>query len=180
MATSLNGWTAIEHINDPALTLITIPGMKRQVRVATAAAPLFAAFLADWERLMPTRLKLDPGPVDGWNYRQSRVSTGLSNHSSGTAVDCRYDVLKADNNRHMTVQEQQILKGILSVYKTHDGHHVLANGYVWTPGKFCDEMHTELSQAWDTANGAKRNTTLKDVQEVIEALKIDAHGVRPI
>ena len=41
-------------------------------------------------------------------------------------------------------------------------------------------MHTELSQAWDTGNGAKRNTTLKDVQEVIAALKIDAHGVRPL
>ena len=175
MATSLNGWTAIKYAVDPRLRTIKIPGTTRSVRVARSAAPLFAAFLRDWNREMPARLRLNPGPVDGWNYRPSRLSTGLSNHSSGTAVDCRYDVLKADNKHHMTAEETKTLKAILARYVTADGHHVLANGYAW---KSCDEMHTELSQSWDV--GAKRNTTPKDVAEVIKRLKIDKDGMRPL
>ena len=175
MTTSMNGWPAIRFSADPRLRTITIPGTKRSVRVARAAAPLFAAFLADWNRLMPARLKLNVGPVDGWNYRASRMSSNLSDHSSGTAVDVRYDILKADSKHHMTAGETEILKKILAQYVTSDGHHVLANGYVW---KSCDEMHTELSQGWD--RGAKRNTTAADVAQVIKRLKIDKNGVRPL
>ena len=76
----------------------------------------------------------------------------------------------------MTKVETDTLKRILARYVTADGHHVLANGYAW--GK-CDEMHSELSSAWDHANGAKRNTTQKDVDEVIARLHIDNNGVRP-
>lgn len=171
MATSLNGWTAVPPALAPVrLKTITVPGTKRKVRVARAAAPLFAAFLADWHRLMPDRLKLDEGPLDGYAYRKPRAADGYSNHASGTAVDARYDVLKADGKRHMTVPERRILKQILDRFVTADGHHVLANGYLW---KNCDEMHTELSQAWDKANGAKRDTTAKDVAEVIARLHLD-------
>lgn len=173
MATSLNKWTAITSRLDPRLRTITIPGTSRKVTVRRAAAPVFAAFLADWHREMPKRLKLNTGPVDGYNYRPSRLTTGLSNHSSGTACDLRYDVLKADNKRHMTDEERAILKRILARYVTADGHHIFANGYAW---KSCDEMHTELSQGWDV--GAKRYTTLKDVKAVQKRLKIDKNGVR--
>ena len=175
MATSLNGWTAIKYGMDPRLRTIKIPGTTRSVRLARSAAPLFAAFLRDWTREMPARLRLNPGPVDGWNYRPSRLNSGLSNHSSGTAVDVRYDILKADGKHHMTAAETKILKGILARYVTSDGHHVLANGYAW---KTCDEMHTELSQGWDV--GAKRDTTPADVAQVIKRLKIDKNGMRPL
>ncbi len=125
---------------------------------------------------MPARLKLDTGPVDGWNYRPSRLEKGLSDHASGTAVDVRYDVLKPDGKAHMTAAEKKILDGILAQYVTADGHRVLANGAWWSKVK--DEMHTELSQGWD--RGAKRNTTAKDVENVIKRLKIDKNGVRPL
>lgn len=180
MAISLNKWTAIPRISgklDPRLRTITVPGTVRKVTLNRAAAPLFASFLADWNREMPARLKLDKGPVDGWVYRKSRFTTGLSNHASGSAVDVRYDVLKPDNQRHMTDAELRTLKKILKRYVTADGHHVLANGYAW---KAVDEMHTELSQGWDTKNGAKRYTTKADVDEVIATLKIDRNGVRPL
>ena len=176
MAISLNGWTAIRFRADPRLRTIKIPGTKRTVTVSRSAAPLFAAFLADWERLMPARLKLDTGPVDGWNYRPSRLEKGLSDHASGTAVDVRYDVLKPDGKAHMTAAEKKILDGVLAQYVTADGHRVLANGAWWAKVK--DEMHTELSQGWD--RGAKRNTTAKDVANVIKHLKIDKNGVRPL
>lgn len=179
MATSLNGWTAIRTRIDPRLRRIKVPGTTHSVTVARSAAPLFAAFLADWNRMMPKRLKLTPEQaVAAWNYRESRMVKGLSNHASGTAVDvCNNTVLPADGKRHMNAAEQAILKKILNTYVTADGHHVLANGYAW---KKVDEMHTELSQAWDKKNGAKRDTTLADVQEVIKRLKIDKDGNRPL
>lgn len=174
MAVSLNGWSAIKFRVDPRLRSIRVPGTDRQVTVARAAAPLFAAFLADWNREMPARLRLEGGPVDGWNYRDSRFVKGLSNHASGTAVDVRYDVLKADGKPHMNAREKAILNKILDRYTTTDGHRVLANGEWW---KKADGMHTELSQSWD--RGAKRNTTPADVANVIKRLKIDKNGNRP-
>lgn len=171
MAVSLNNWPVVTPLLAAArLKTITVPGTNRKVRVSRAAAPLFAAFLADWHQQMPARLKLDEGPVDGWTYRAARRASRFSNHASGTAVDCRYDVLKADGKKHMTPAERAVLKRILSRYVTSDGHHVLANGYVWNN---CDEMHTELSQAWDRGNGAKRDTTARDVAEVIARLHLD-------
>lgn len=174
MATSLNGWPGIRLRVDPRLRSIKIPGTNRQITVRREAAPLFAAFLADWQKEMPDRLKLDTGPIGGWNYREARLTTGLSNHSSGTAVDVRWDVLKADGKPHMNANEKAILNKILDRYKTDDGHRVLANGEWWNHK---DGMHTELSQSWD--RGAKRNTTLADVRNVIKRLKIDKDGKRP-
>lgn len=175
--TSLNGWPAYDSSSDRALRWITIPGVNRKVCVARKAAPVFAAFLYDWHRLMGYRLKLNVGPIDGWEWRAPRQASGLSNHSSGTAVDVRYDVLHADGARHMTDQELQTLDTILSWYVTADGHRILASGGWWNPGSI-DEMHTELSQSWE--RGAKRDTTAADVRDVRRRMKIDYNGNRPL
>lgn len=166
---SSNGWPGLPD-GSSALATGTIPGTTRRVTLARAALPLFLHFCAAWHAEMPARLKLDKGPVDGWEYREQRSGGGvLSNHASGTAVDLRYDVLPADQRRHMTDAELTILKGILRRYATADGHLVLANGWSWNAK---DEMHTELSQGWEW--GAKRDTTPADVREVIVRL-----GIRP-
>ena len=170
---SLNGWSAIPSARSINLRTMTIPGTKRTIRLNRHVAPLFAAYLADWHEHMPTRLKLNKGPVDSWVYREARNASGFSNHASGTAVDLRYDILRPDGKRHMTDKEMEILDNILDQYKTNDGHRILANGEWW---RRADGMHTELSQDWD--RGAKRNTTLKDVQEVIQILQINNNGVR--
>lgn len=176
MATTLNGWPAIPSSPSIMLRTIKIPGTTRKITVRTACAPLFAAYFADWQRLMPERMSLNPGPTDGYNYRPSRLTEGLSNHSSGTAVDVLYStVLPADGKPHMTKQEKAILNSILDVYVTSDGHRVLANGEWWN---HADGMHTEISQAWDRK--CKRNTTIHDVNEVIGLLKINTMGVRPV
>jgi len=176
MAKTLNGWDAIKSSGSSDLRLIDIPGTKRRVRFHKEAAPLFASFLADWQREMPERMDLNPGPTDGWTYREARFAQKLSNHASGTAVDVLYSsVLPADGKPHMKKEEKDILDNILSRYITKDGHRVLANGEWWNNP---DGMHTELSQTWD--RGAKRNTTIGDVREVIEKLKIDKDGNRPL
>lgn len=171
--TSLNGWSVIPKWADPRLRTIKIPGTKRRVRLHRAAAPVFAAYLADWHAEMSERLKLDKGPVDGWTYRKARYANKYSNHASGTAVDVRYDVLKPDGKRHMNVRELKKLNEILDRYVTKDGHRIFGNGGWW---RRVDEMHTELSQRWD--RGAKRNTTIKDVREVKRLLKITKNGKR--
>lgn len=171
---SLNDWPAIKYAADPRLRTIQIPGLNHKVTLRRAVAPVFAAFLADWQKRMPARLSLRPGPVDGWVYRQARLADGFSNHASGTAVDVLYkSVLPADNKRHMTAAEKRILDTILSEYVTDDGHRIFANGEWWGTA---DGMHTELSQAWD--RGAKRNTTLRDVKNVQRRLGIDPDGHR--
>jgi hypothetical protein len=175
MAKSLNNWPAIRSANDPRLRTMKIPGTKRTVRLRRGIAPVFAAYLADWHREMPNRLKLDKGPVDSWVYREARFASGFSNHASGTAVDLRYDVLKPNGKPHMTQEEMAILDRILDRYKTADGHRIFGNGEWW---KKADGMHTELSQSWD--RGAKRNTTFKDVKEVQKRLKIDNNGIRGV
>lgn len=171
---SLNDWPAIKYSYDPRLRSIEIPGVDRMVTLRRGVAPVFAAFLADWQKRMPKRMSLKPGPVDGWVYRQSRLTDGYSNHASGTAVDVLYSsVLPADGQKHMTPAEKTILNKLLDEYKTADGHRIFANGEWWN---HADGMHTELAQSWD--RGAKRNTTFKDVKEVQERLGIDTNGIR--
>jgi len=173
----MNGWQVIKSAADPRLRTIKIPGTNRKVTVRRVAAPLFAAYLADWNAKMTPRLKLDKGPLDGWQFRKSRFNSNYSNHASATAIDCRYDVLKADQQRHMTKDEIGIVHGILNIYVDDKGRRVFAWGGDWQVGKYCDEMHTELAQAW--ADGAKgRATTKADVKAVIKRLGIKRNGVR--
>jgi hypothetical protein len=170
---SLNGWPGIPTASS-GLATGTVPGTARKVTTATVALPLFLAYLADWHK---TVMPIDGssaylGP-DGWEYRQARTGAGLSNHASGTAVDVRYDVLKADHARHMTAAQIVAVHNLLDKYTDASGRRVFGWGGDWTVGTYCDEMHTELAQAW--AIGAQnRPTTAADVTVVIARL-----GIRP-
>jgi len=172
---SLNGWPGVEN-SGPALRSIKIPGTNRTVVLEKNCAPLFAAYLADWHK---TVLPIDGsrsylGP-DGWEYRQARTGDGLSNHASGTAVDVRYDVLKADHLRHMNALQIKAVHRLLDKYVDDQGRRVFGWGGDWTVGTYCDEMHTELAQSW--AIGARgRATTKTDVLAVIKHLGINSDG----
>lgn len=170
MAISLNGWTAIASPSDPRLKWQPIPGTSRKVLVRRAAGPLFGAYCADWNRLMPKRLKLEnPScPVDGWEYRDPRLATGnrLSNHASGSAIDLAYHVLLADRQSHMTDTEKKIMEQLLDIYVLADGRRIFRWGGYW---QAVDEMHTEVAPGM----------TIKDVKAVIKRLKIDDNGNRP-
>lgn len=171
MTISLNGWTAIANSSDPRLKWQPIPGTSRRVLVRRVAGPLFGAFCADWNRLMPSRLKLTSTstPVDGWEYRDPRLATGnrLSNHASGSAVDLAYNVLLADQKSHMTPTEKRTMEKILDTYVLADGRRIFRWGGYWTA---VDEMHTEIAPGMTT----------KDVRAVIKRLKIDPDGNRPL
>lgn len=175
MSTSLNGWPGIATVG-PALASGVVPGTTRRVTTVKAALPLFLAYLADWHReVMPIDGSTAYRGPDGWLYRESRTGGGLSNHASGTAVDVRYDVLKADHQRHMTAAQTAAVHRLLDRYVSATGRRVFGWGGDWTVGTYCDEMHTELAQSW--ATGAQgRTSTPADVAEVIARLRIRPDG----
>jgi len=168
--TSLNGWAAIQNENDPRLQWIKVPGTNKTVCVRREAAPLFAAILSEINKKL---IPLDGGPLDGWEYRQARAANALSNHSSASAVDYRYDVLLADNNLHWPASKHDTMHKLMDKYVTTGGKRVFGWGGDWTPGKYADEMHLELIQAFSPGSQGS-NCTLADVQNVIKRL-----GIRP-
>lgn len=142
---SLNGWPAIRDWSDPRLTTATVPGTRRSVHLRKEVMPVFLNLLA---RINREVLPLNPGPLDSYEYRPARQGGGLSNHSSGTAIDFRYDVLLADNRTHMTPTQRRTMQRILDDYKTPDGHRLFGWGGEWTDGQSRDEMHLEAGQDW--------------------------------
>lgn len=174
MSTSLNGWAGIPANGTGALARRVVPGTTRSVTLQKDVLPLFLAYLADWHR---TVMPIDGSPTylgpDGWEYRDARTGAGLSNHASGTAVDVRYDVLKADHRRHMNATQIAAVHALLDKYVDANGRRVFGWGGDWKIGVYCDEMHTELAQSW-AAGAQGRNTTLADVNAVISRL-----GIRP-
>lgn len=176
MATSLNGWPVIAGVGGGQLSRRIVPGTTRSVTLQKDALPLFLAYLADWHKtVMPIDGSSKYLGPDGWEYRMARTGAGWSSHSSGTAVDVRYDVLKADHQRHMTPAQINAVHRLLDKYVDGDGRRVFGWGGDWKIGVYCDEMHTELAQSWAAgANG--RATTLADVKAVIARLHIRPDG----
>lgn len=177
MTTSLNGWAGVPATAAGAsLARRVIPGTTRSVTLQKDALPLFLAYLADWHK---TVMPIDGSPKylgpDGWEYRDARTGAGLSNHASGTAVDVRYDVLKADHQRHMSPAQIAAVHKLLDKYVDASGRRVFGWGGDWKIGVYCDEMHTELAQGW-AAGAHGRATTLADVRAVIARLNIRPDG----
>jgi hypothetical protein len=142
---SLNGWPGIQDWSDPRLTTATVPGTRKSVHLRREVMPVFLNLLA---RINKEVLPLNPGPLDSYEDRPARQGGGLSNHSSGTAIDFRYDVLLADNRTHMTPAQRRTMQRILDDYKTPDGHRLFGWGGEWTDGQSRDEMHLEVGQDW--------------------------------
>ena len=175
MSVSLNSWPGIPTANSAHLATGVVPGTKKKITMQVDVLPLFLAYLSDWHKtVMPINVKGALGP-DGWAYRAARSGAGLSNHASGTAVDVRYDVLKADHKRHMTTAQTAAVHALLNKYVTTTGKRIFGWGGDWTVGVSCDEMHTEIIQFWSP--GAKNtNGSRLDVLNVISHLKIKPNG----
>ena len=86
MASSQNGWPASPDRKAIDIISIEVEGCQTKFAVAKKVAPIFKAFLAEFNKLVES---IDKGQDDwGYAYRQVRGSTDmLSNHASGTAVD---------------------------------------------------------------------------------------------
>lgn len=87
----------------------------RDVTVAKQWVPTFRSFLYAWQFspvLGQGRLDLRPGPLDSYVEKQAGAADAPSDHY-GYAIDIRYDVLKADGDRHMTNAETQAVRVLL-------------------------------------------------------------------
>jgi hypothetical protein len=166
---SLNGWPAITRAGDARMTRATVPGTSKAVTLRKEAAPLFLNLLS---RINAEVLPLDRGPLDSWQYRNARLGGGLSNHASGTAIDFRYDVLKADHLTHLSPAQRAKMEHLLDGYKTSDGHRIFGWGGEWKNGVARDEMHVEVGQAWQVG----RAITAADLEAVQHRLQLGADG----
>jgi hypothetical protein len=86
MASSQNGWPASPNRETLGVVSISIEGCETKFAVCNKVAPIFKAFLAEFNDKIE---KIDKGQDDwGYAFRQVRGSTDmLSNHASGTAID---------------------------------------------------------------------------------------------
>jgi hypothetical protein len=86
MASSQNGWPASPNRETLGVVSISVEGCKTKFAVCDKVAPIFKAFLAEFNEKVE---KIDEGKDDwGYAFRQVRGSTDmLSNHASATAVD---------------------------------------------------------------------------------------------
>lgn len=159
MATSINGYPVLNYTSK-FLKTGRVPGTSKSVRLRADVLPAFLAILSEIDK---TVINLDKGPLDGHVYRESRLVSRWSNHASGTAIDMRYDVLKADGRRHMSRAQVDQMHRLLSKYSVN-GRKIFTWGGDYR--KHVDEMHLEI------AAGVSSST----VQALIKKLRINPDG----
>lgn len=163
MPTSINGYPVLSGWGDNRLKKFTVPGTRKSVWLRADIAPVILAFLSEVDK---TVLDLDKGPLDGFVRRPSRYNTRWSNHASGTAIDFRYDVLKADRRRHMTRIQTRQMQALLNKYVVKTGlrkKRLFIWGGDW---RAVDEMHLEIALG----------VSVSDVKKAMEQLGIRADG----
>ena len=117
MVATLSGHLALRN-DDPSLVMGTVPGSTMRIRVADWTLAVFLDFERRWqdhELLGRGRFNLSAGLSGSFNYRPAREADEVSDHA-GYAVDNRYDVLKADGQRHMTTAERGAVHALLADY----------------------------------------------------------------
>ena len=135
---------------DPNLGSFDVAGIGRSIRVAKDAAPALLRFLQGWQSdpvLGGGRFDLRQGPLDSYNYRDARAANAVSDHA-GYAVDIRYDILKADNKRHMSDTERDAVRRLIAASGG-------ALGWGGDYNNLVDEMHVYIK---NLAGGASNNS----------------------
>ena len=137
MASSQNGWPASPDRNAIDIISIEVEGCKTKFAVNKIVAPIFKAFLAEFNEKVE---KIDKGQDDwGFAFRQVRGSTDmLSNHASGTAIDV--NALKHPLGARDTYRPEQ--KVILDELCAKYG---LRGGYTYKNRP--DDMHFEIQES---------------------------------
>jgi len=137
MASSQNGWPASSNRKSIDIISIEIPGCETKFAVAKKVAPIFKAFLAEFNEKVE---KIDKGQDDwGYAYRQVRGSTDmLSNHASGTAVDINATKHPLGVEDTFTDAQRKIIRELCDKYGLRWG-----GNYV----RRVDEMHFEIMES---------------------------------
>ena len=168
MPTSINGWPVLEPTSTQLVSM-TVPGTTRRIRMRADVIPLFLALASEYSHSIDA---IDQGTLDDWGYayRQSRMSSAWSDHSSGTALDLN----ASTEGRQGT--------GPLAWWKSAQ-HYVLATrlkakyGVVIWGGSKALGGDYQYEKNWDWMHWAIRpGTTLAQVQAKIKELGIQPDG----
>ena len=135
---SQNGWPASADRNAIGVKNFLIEGANQHFAMCSAAAPVLAAFLKEFNTMIETINK--PGAVFddwGWHFALIPNTQDLSNHCSGTAIDVNATkhVWKSPTSGFTPVQEAMI-DGLTRKYGIRWGWRY-AHG-------FKDPMHYEI------------------------------------
>lgn len=136
MEKSQNGWPANKDPNVIKVKSYPVPGTNIKLRVAQRCAPLLVAFAADFHNLVEP---IDEGSLDDWgfNYRPVRgETTGLSNHSSGSAIDLNSKIHPLGKRNTFTSDQRNVLDELCAKYKIKGGYTFI---------KRADDMHFEMA-----------------------------------
>ena len=132
---SQNGWPASKDQAEIKVKVFHIKGTDIKIRCQESAGVILAAFAAEFhEQVEP----IDKGTLDDWSYCYRPVrgqTTGLSNHSSGTALDLNASKHPLGKAHTFTGVQEVKIKELVKKYGIRWG-----GSYKSRP----DEMHYEI------------------------------------
>ncbi len=137
MASSQNGWPASPNRETLGVVSISIEGCETKFAVCNKVAPIFKAFLAEFNEKVE---KIDKGQDDwGYAFRQVRGSTDmLSNHASGTAIDVNALKHPLGASNTFKPEKEKIVRELCAKYGLRWGGDYKNRK---------DEMHFEITES---------------------------------
>ena len=135
--TSANGWEASKDPGKINIKQFAVRGTDIKLRCNAICGPVLAAFAAEFHVNVEP---LDKGQLDDWGYAYRPIrgeTTGLSNHSSGTAIDLNAAKHPLGKENTFSAEKQRIIRILAGKYK-------LKWGGDYTHRK--DDMHFEITQ----------------------------------
>jgi hypothetical protein len=153
MERSQNGWPASKNPEDIGVKSYPVKGTKIKLRLAKRAAPLLVAFAEEFHALVEP---IDEGSLDDWGFAYRPIrgqTTGLSNHSSGTAIDLNSKIHILGKRNTFTAAQREVLDGLCKKYK-------LRGGYTYKNRP--DDMHFEINCSQSEAAALIKELGLKE------------------
>lgn len=150
MATSQNGWPAVEGYGSPLLHQWVIPGADTKLLMRRGSAGFLLAHLATrFDRKVE---QLDEPVLDDWAYayRPVRGYASLSNHASGTAIDLNATDHGLGSEGTFSPAEERTIGKLLNRY---DGCIRWGGDYRGRK----DEMHFEVDRTLGTCEAVARD-----------------------
>ena len=168
MGYTLSGWAGILS-GDERLKTFTIPGTVtkqlpkgRRVTVREDVGPYLVAVAAEWHK------RVDPlnSNTAGHVYRQARLSTTLSDHAAGTAIDVSWD--KFPMGKKGTLTKKQLAE-IEKIKKEFPG---IGWGGDWGGGPYVGD------KSYDPMHWYLPKNDIAYYREQMKKLGIDDEGYR--
>ena len=137
MEYSANGWLASKDPNEIHIRGFAIKGTDIRIRCAESCGLVLAAFASEFHHLVEP---INVGTYDDWGYAYRPIrgeTTGLSNHSSGSAIDL--------NSVHHPLGKEKTFKPeqVTIIHELTNKYHLRWGGDYKTRK---DEMHFEIVQ----------------------------------